>query len=163
MGIHKLVLSSITLMFKHASLCGPARRGASVQHIVPAVPLLLFCPYSCRLYFSSFVFLVTTLLFSPKKSWLQWSQSCLSLSNFRTLSSLGDLLVYIVLYSYLSSILTPVVFILLSPFFSSLLFSSLLFSSLLFSSLHAENILITVITVFLSVGATSAHSTPFTG
>lgn len=114
-------LHSCSNMLLYAVL---ACRGASVQYIVPAVPLLLFFPYSCRLYLSSFVFLLTTLLSSPKKVLIRWSQSFLSRSNFRIPSSLGDLQLYIVLYSYLFSVLTPVVFILLSSFFPSHLFSS---------------------------------------
>lgn len=56
-------LHSCSNMLLYAVL---ARRGASVQYIVPAVPLLLFFPYSCRLYFSCFLFFCL-LLFSPHR------------------------------------------------------------------------------------------------
>lgn len=153
MDIHKLVLASITLVFKHASLCSPRSQRCQCTVHCPCCTLIALLPL---LLSSLFFFLCFSAYYSSlltENVLIQWSQSFLSRSDFRIPSSLGGLQVYIVLCSYLASILTPVVFILLSSFFSSLLVSSL----------HAENNLITVITVFLSVGATSAHSTPFMG
>lgn len=116
-------LHSCSNMLLYAVL---ARRGASVQYIVPAVPLLLFFPYSCRLYFSSFVFLLTTLLSSPKTFWY----------SDRSLSSVAVISVFRLHLEAYRYTLSCALILLLSLLLSSLSYCppfSLLFSSLLFT------------------------------
>lgn len=116
-------LHSCSNMLLYAVL---ARRGASVQYIVPAVPLLLFFPYSCRLYFSSFVFLLTTLLSSPKTSWY----------SDRSLFSVAVISVFRLHLEAYRYTLSCALILLLSLLLSSLSYCppfSLLFSSLLFT------------------------------